>query len=267
MSEHLITEFSSVDGVAEGLAKFEKHCIDTEDLRGVFATSYLEITRSIASQIDYAFKDPEWVAAYLIRFGNLYREALINFEKGDIKQIPKSWFIAFEAAKMKEGLVIQHLILGINAHINHDLAISLHDVGIDPGRNDKYHDHTKVNTILSKSTENLKREVATKYAPVLERLDRTTGHISDDVTNFSIPKAREHAWTFATALANARNEAERTILRKALDEQAAVLARLIMASPTKDPRFTRSITVAKRVDSLATSLFNLFRRKKNRSKK
>ncbi|MCC5940756.1 MAG: hypothetical protein JJU37_04375 [Balneolaceae bacterium] len=260
MTDLLKTEYTTVDEVAEGLSEFEKLCLETGDLRGVFATAYLEITRAIAGQMESSFRDPEWVASYLIRFGNLYREALLSYENGKLKQVPKSWFIAFETAKRDEGLIIQHLILGINAHINHDLAISLYDVGIDPGRSDKYHDHTEINNILQRSTERLKREVSTKYAPILARLDRKTGQISDDVTNFSIPKAREHAWIFAVALSNAKSGTERTILRKALDEQAAVLARLIMASPTKDPRFTRSVTIAKRINGVLTRIRRFFRR-------
>ncbi len=263
MQIRLDEEFKTIQDVAAKLTEFETFCLEKGDLRGVFATAYLSITHAISDQISTAFHDPEWVESYLIRFGNLYREALQNYESGSTIPVPKSWFIAFESAKRGEGFIIQHLILGINAHINHDLAISLFDVGIDPGRSDKYHDHTRVNNILQSATKHLKREVFTKYAPILERLDHSTGQISDDVTNFSIPKAREHAWTFAMALTNAKSPAERTILRRALDEQAGVLARLIMASPTKNPRITRSVSMAKRIDSISTRLFSLFRRRNN----
>lgn len=254
-------EYQTVSDVIENLSQFEKRCIDSGDLRGVFTTAYLEITKAISNRIDStSFKNPGWVTAYLIRFGNLYREALFFSDTANYERVPKSWKIAFETAKTGDGLIIQHLLLGINAHINHDLAIALCDVKIDPVRSDKHHDHTEVNNILRETTENLKSEVTIKYAPILKRLDRKTGYISNDAANFSIPKAREHAWSFAIALTRTKGNAEQTLLRKALDDQAAVMARLIMASPTRDRRFVQSVSFMKRVDGFVTRIKIFFRR-------
>ncbi len=260
--ETLFSEkFKSVDDVVKQLSAFENHCLTAGDLRGVFATAYLHITKSIQAEFDgNTFHDKDWVEIYLVRFGNLYREALIHYEKGQSDKVPKSWKISFELAEQKEGLIIQHLLLGINAHINHDLAIALFDVGIDPEREAKYHDHTKVNEVLEAATDDLKKHVANKYAPILKRIDRKTGYLSNDAVNFSIPKAREHAWTFAVALTRAANQAEKAILRKALDDQAAVLARLIMASPTRRPRFRRTVSFFKRIDGLVSRIRSFFRR-------
>ena len=254
-------KFLSIDDVIKQLSAFESICMADDDLRGVFATAYLHITKSIQTELaGNAFRDKEWVESYLIRFGNLYREALVYYENGQTELIPKSWKFSFDLAAQKEGLIIQHLLLGINAHINHDLAIALFDVKIDPDRVDKYADHTKINEILEQATDTLKKEVSVKYAPILKRLDRKTGYVSDEVTNFSIPKARENAWSFAIALTRAANQTEQQILRKALDDQAAVLARLILASPTQNPRFTRTVSVLKWLDSLANRIQNIFRR-------
>ncbi len=244
-------EFRSVDDVITKLEQFERICLEHDDLRGVFATAYLLITKSISSHFsDDTFHDKNWTQAYLVRFGNLYREAVLIDETSNGNPVPKSWHISFDTARKKEALITQHLLLGINAHINHDLAVALYDVKIDPERADKYADHCMINNILEDSTNALKIDVSQKYAPILKRLDRKTGYISDDITNFSIPKAREHAWSFAIALTRAANQTEQNILRKALDDQAAVLARLIMASPTQHPRFTRTVSFLKRLDRI-----------------
>ncbi|TVQ03960.1 MAG: hypothetical protein EA359_07850 [Balneolaceae bacterium] len=254
-------EFISVDEVIKKLSAFEDLCLESGDLRGVFATAYLHITRSIEKGLgDSVFTDATWTRIYLIRFANLYREAVMNDEKGNLNLVPKSWKISFSLAKEKEGLIIQHLLLGINAHINHDLAIALFDVSIDPERVQKYGDHNRINDVLAKATEQMKREVSVKYAPILKRLDKKTGYVSDEITNFSIPKARDHAWSFAIALTRAATPTESRILRRALDDQAAVLARLIMASPTRDPRVTRTVTTIKWVDGFAASVRKIFRR-------
>jgi hypothetical protein len=254
--EILAAEMTSVDEVATGLAGVEACCMEAQDRRGVFATAYLTITRAIQAEIVAGgFNDPAWVARYLVSFGNLYRRAMCAWSSGEPHSVPKSWCIAFDAARTGTGFVIQHLVLGINAHINHDLALALDEVGIDPTRPAKYEDHARVNTVLEAATAGLKSEVSTKYAPILERLDWIAGRLDDDFMQFSIPKARDHAWSCAVSLAGARSEAERAILLRALDEQAAVIARLILAPPTRHPVLVRAVKAAERVDGLARRIF------------
>jgi hypothetical protein len=253
MIADLRTAYRTVDDVILGLGRIEQHYLARRDRRGVFATAYLEITRAIErSRTDGAFRDAEWSARYLIRFANLYREALLNYEEGRGARVPKAWRISFDAARADTGLVIQHLVLGINAHINHDLAIALHDVGIDPERAIRYADHVQINLVLERATERMKHRVASLYAPILLRLDRAVGRLDDDVTNFSIPKAREHAWAFAVALTGTRSEPERALLRRALDDQAAVLARMVLAPPTRHPLFLDTVRFVERLDALAS---------------
>lgn len=247
----LAEPYETVDDVASGLEAVEVCCLPRRDLRGVFATAYLHITRQIQTHLEArGFKDAEWTRRYLICFGNLYRSALLDYERGETDHIPKSWRIAFDAAKKREGLVIQHLTLGINAHINHDLPLALIEAGIDPGRPDRYADHTTVNTVLEASTDGLKRNVAEMYAPVLHRFDRLFGRLDDEITNFSIPKAREHAWRFAVAIAAAPSDDARDRLHEMLDDQAAVLGRLVLSSPTRHPILLRVADAATRADRL-----------------
>lgn len=256
---HLENEYTSVSEVITHFSGLERYFFDHEDLRGVFTTAYLHITRSLNEALDAnAFINNPWSRKYLIRFANLYREALLKYESDHNDFVPKSWKKSFELADKKEGLIIQHLLLGINAHINHDLAIALFDIKIDPDRNQKYADHTQINLILEKSTEGLKEKVAKKYAPILQRVDRRFGSIDDELTTFSIPKAREHAWSFAIALTGASSVIEQEILRKSLNEQAAVLSNLIMASPTKDPRFIGVVNVLKWIDFKMNRLIRFF---------
>lgn len=256
---YLDTAFLTVKQVESALEQFEMWCIKNNDLRGVFATAYLQITTAIAEELSRkSFNDNEWSALYLIRFANLYREALLNYEKKDHQLVPKSWKLAFDLAGENEGFIIQHLLLGINAHINHDLALALNDVGIDSKREEKYQDHTEINIILEKATNDLKQGIAEKYAPILVRLDRGLGSIDDDVTAFSIPKAREHAWAMAVALAVSRSDIEKNILQTSLDEQSAVVARLILASPLRSQALKQKVTLLKWLDGVLTKIKNFF---------
>mgnify|MGYP000639047781 CR=1 FL=1 len=247
--------FQSIEEVISPLELFENCCLEKGDLRGVFVSAYLQITHAISNEIKKeSFKDNKWSANYLVRFANLYREALLNYENNTSRQVPKSWKVAFDLAKNQEGFIIQHLTLGINAHINHDLALALNDVGIDSDREEKYQDHIRINHILEDATDNLKRSVSEKYAPILKRLDRGLGTVDDKITVFSISKAREHAWAMAVALSSARLAIETNLLRSSLDEQAAVISRLILSSPSRSPRLKSGIRRLKWADKLITKI-------------
>jgi hypothetical protein len=252
----LETEYATTAEVATSLEAVEAYCLPRRDRRGIFCTAYLRITSALEAELETAgFRDPDWVARYLVCFANLYRRALLAYEVGDRPAVPKAWRIAFDAARDGTGLVIQHLVLGINAHINHDLAVALGAVGIDPDRATRYADHTRVNEVLGRATAELKESVGTMYAPLLNRLDRVAGSLDDQLTAFSIPKARDHAWTFAVAITGSRSGAERALLRRALNDQAAVLARVILSRPTRHPWLLRGVRVLERLDAAARRLF------------
>lgn len=257
---NLEEKYQSVPEVIDSFKWLEEYFFIRHDLRGVFTTAYLHITQSIGAAIEEnSFRNNSWSRDYLICFANLYREAILNYENGNIDLVPKSWKCSFDLAENTEGFIIQHLLLGINAHINHDLALALHQVTIDPNRDEKYTDHTDINIILEKATDGLKRNVTEKYAPILQRLDRGFGTIDDDIIAFSIPKAREHAWSMAIALTAAPTEFEKKILKKSLDEQAAVVARLILASPIQHPKVKETVSVLKWINQKVNRLLNLFR--------
>src|SRR5690554_2025300 len=104
---HLIErEYATVADVREGLEGVERYCGELRDRRGVFATAYLQITCAIESAIEQGrFRDADWSSRYLVSFGNLYRSALLQWETGEIDSLPRSWKIAFEAARSGTGLV------------------------------------------------------------------------------------------------------------------------------------------------------------------
>ncbi len=250
---------TSTTDVRTWLTTHEQQLLAARDRRGVFVTAYLTITKAVESQCDTGgFYDPVWVRQYRVAFGSLYRDALNQDVRGRTVgsagatgRIPKSWRVAFDAACAGRGWVIQHLMLGVNAHINHDLALALLMAGIERNRTMRYVDHTAVNEVLERSTFALKTEVATKWAPVLERLDHAAGTLDDDVTVFSISKARDHAWAMAVAIDATRGTRGEALLRAALDEQAAVLARLILVPPPETPVIARSQPMLERLDQVA----------------
>jgi hypothetical protein len=228
--------YQSIEDAIQRLTQLEQAFYDRRDRRAIFVTAYLNITRAVKLRVgENWFQDNPWVTRYDISFANLYRQALLAFERGDASSLPKAWRISFETAINGTGLVFQDLVLGINAHINHDLPLALIEVSIDPERAKRYQDHTAVNQVLQDATNLLKDRISSMYAPVLSILDQAFNPLDQALTSFSIDKARESAWVDAVALANAQTDQERAAIRQSLDDQSAVLARLILAPTAPNP--------------------------------
>jgi hypothetical protein len=232
----ITSNYESLDDAIQSLETLELLLRDRHDRRAIFVTAYLGITRAIKQGLESGlFYDQAWVTRYALCFANLYQKALLAYERGDQAALPKAWRIAFDISKNAGALAIQDLVLGINAHINHDLALALIEVTIDPDRASRYADHCKVNDVLRAATDPLQDQIAQLYAPILTLLDQSCDRLDEEIACFSVEKAREAAWLAAVALANARDDLERAALRAGLNDRSAVLARLILAPTFAHP--------------------------------
>jgi Family of unknown function (DUF5995) len=226
--------YETVDDVIRGLTHLEQVFRDISDRRGIFVTAYILITEEIQRRIQRRqFENPEWVGRYAVSFANLYRIALIGYETGPPVDISKAWRVSFQTSAQGTGLVIEDLILGINAHINHDLPIALNEVSISEEREQKHRDHSAINDALKFAIAPVRSRIEMLYAPGLSLFDEILDPLEVEITSFSFEKARENAWIQGVGLANARNEQEQKYGLAAIDERAGVLASLIIA-PTSD---------------------------------
>src|SRR5262245_36041992 len=127
--------FRTLDDVVNGLAAWELRCRQHNDRRAIFLTLYGIVSAEMRSRVaQRTFADNEWVHRFAVAFANLYRDAFENYESGRLEQVPKSWRLAFDAAKAGTGLVLQDMFLGVNAHVNNDLPVALTTISIEPDR-------------------------------------------------------------------------------------------------------------------------------------
>ncbi|WP_247729597.1 DUF5995 family protein [Halovivax limisalsi] len=190
--------FESIDDVRRRLNRLESHFLERDDRRAVFATIYAEMTDRTVRAIDAgAFRDAAWMERYLVRFAEYYRRALRNYDRGAFGDVPDPWVVAFGTALGGDALVMQDAFLGINAHVNYDLALTLSAVGIDPRREEKYADHNEINELLRRLVSVLQEVLAERYAPGLEQLGEDLGTLDDVATTLGIAAGRERAWRVA----------------------------------------------------------------------
>jgi hypothetical protein len=228
--------YRTLDDVVAGLGGLEAELRERQDRRCMFLTLYRVVSAEMRRQVAAgAFDDPEWVHRYAVAFANLYRQAFDAYEAGQRGRVPTSWRLCFDAAATGRTLVLQDVFLGVNAHVNHDLAYALFGVSIDPDRARRYRDHAAVNRVLGSVTERATMQLAGLYAPGLTTLDNCAGELDEMISLFSLEVARESAWESALGLANARGEIERGVVMKLIGSRAAVMSRLLLApslSPT-----------------------------------
>ena len=222
--------YQTLDDVVNGLAALESNFRARQDRRSIFLTLYGVVSSEMRTRVAArAFADPEWVHRYAVAFANLYREALEAYDDRRLAEVPKSWRLAFDAAHGGESLVLQDVLLGVNAHVNNDLALALDRVSIGPDRERRRRDHNAVNEVLSAVTERAVQRLAALYAPGFTTMDDCAGELDEMASLFSLQVGRDSAWESAVALANARGPIERTLTTRLVSTRAAAMARLLLA--------------------------------------
>lgn len=198
------------------------------DRRGWFAAMYGQTTRGVGDRVAAGgFDDAERMDRFVDAFATRYLTPLRAFPQGG--PVPRSWRVAFEAARGNDRVILQHLLLGVNAHVNLDLAVVAAEVAPGSQIDSMHDDFMRVNDILGALLPKVRACIG-RFSPLLDVLDRVGGSDDDEVLNFSIRVARNEAWSQARALAAIDDAALRADLIESLDRRVAVLGKLV-ASP------------------------------------
>ena len=191
-----------IDTVEEVLAALDTlidESIERRDRLGYFAAMYRQVTAKVLEGIESGFfDDAERMTRLDVIFANRYLIALSRFREGG--RPTRSWELVFEAAAKSRPLIVQHLLAGMNAHINLDLGIAAASVSPGAQLPGLRRDFDRINEILAILTAGIEDDVA-EVSPWIGLLDRIGGRHDDEVVRFSIEAARIQAWRFATELA------------------------------------------------------------------
>ena len=219
----------SIDGVLIELDKIIDTSIKSGDYLAVFAYVYRRTTAQIKAEILAGnFEDNERMEKLDVTFANRYLEAYQQFEN---KFSPSaSWLVSFNA-KSNKLTIMQHLILGMSAHINFDLGIATAEVAQGQDIMQFKSDFMKVNDILAQLTNEMQFRVA-RVSNLMFLLDWIGGKSDERIANFSIKKARQFAWKVATTLALLDDASKKIAIQK-FDNEIAKLNKAILNPPGK----------------------------------
>ena len=215
---------ATIDEVIERLDRVIARARLDGSRAGYFPALYRKVTVSVKEGILAGrFEDGERLERLDVIFANRYLAAVEAAERGEAATL--SWQVCFAAAASWWPIVLQHLLLGMNAHINLDLGIAAARAAPGERLAGLETDFNRINDLLAELTGGVKEELAAVW-PRLRKLDRKAGRVDDRVIQFSITKARDHAWKLAQRLARLAPEDQAAEIAAA-DRKVAKLGRLI----------------------------------------
>jgi hypothetical protein len=177
---------------------------------GYFAALYKRVTVRVRDGIAAGeFEDGARMARLDVIFANRYLEAYALHAAG--APTTRCWGAAFEAAPLWRPLVLQHLLVGMNAHINLDLGIAAARTAPGAALAGLRPDFERINVILAELTTTVKQEMEGVW-PALRLIDHLADREENAIVNFSIDKARDAAWSLAQRLAPLALEEQATLI-------------------------------------------------------
>ena len=220
----MIPQAATIDEVIQLLQEIIQQSITEKSTKGYFAVLYLKVTQKVKEGIQNGtFENGPRMEKLDVIFANRYIKAYYQYQTQ--QPTSKSWEAAFVEADNYWIIVLQHLLLGMNAHINLDLGIAAAQISPKDEIHSLQNDFNTINTILSSLVADVEKDL-TEVWPILKWILEKTKSIDTFLIDFSMQKAREGAWKYALELAPLDGKkAEESITIR--DEKVAQKAKLI----------------------------------------
>jgi hypothetical protein len=210
----------TIDEVIARMDQIVAECKSKSSRIGYFAVLYRQVTIRIKNGIlNSEFEDNPRMEKLDVLFAKRFIDAYDAFQSG--QKPTASWNHAFEAANSSKHLVLQHLLLGINSHINLDLGIAAVETVDNSDLALLQNDFNKINAVLAELVDGVKNNIGT-ISPFFNSIIRFAKGKEEILVNFSIKLARDGAWKFANKYQRAEDKMDALQKR---DKSIAFLAK------------------------------------------
>jgi len=194
-----IPQAQTIDEVILFLNEIINQTINEKSPMGYFAVLYCKVTEKVKEGIvDGMFQNGPRMEQLDVIFANRYIKAYYEY-KYEL-QPSSCWEVAFKYADDFWMVVLQHLLLGMNAHINLDLSIAAAQVAPGEEIHDLQADFNMINHILSGLVGNVETAMSDVW-PFLKWILKKTKNVDTFLIDFSMQEARNGAWKYAVELA------------------------------------------------------------------
>lgn len=185
----------NIDQVIVALERIVQTSLERSEREGYFAALYLRVTRAVKQKIEDGFFDDNTRMEKLdVVFANRYLMAYEQYKNG--QPCSTSWRLAFDACARWQPLVLQHLFLGMNAHIGLDLGVAAATICPGDSIQSLQNDFNKINSVLAGLVNTVQNEIK-EFWLVMRVVDALLGHSDEAIAKFSIDIARDAAWKVA----------------------------------------------------------------------
>lgn len=206
----------------------------SSDDKALFLRCYLMMTSNVLVAVNrHEFNDPIWVSTLLDRFADYYFVALRAYED-DPTSAPAVWQVAHNAARNPKISAMQKMLLGVNAHINFDLVLTLVDMlegewdsHTEELRNGRYADHCHINKIIGETIDAVQDEVLEPAMPIMDVIDKLLGPIDERIIVHLISQWREKVWKNAATLLTLNETEDRGAFMAQVEQEALQIGKLI----------------------------------------
>ncbi len=203
---------ASIEEVINALTREIATAKEQASRLGYFQALYRRVTVEVAKGIEAgAFEDGARMERFDVRFAKRYLDELERHRRGE--PTTRSWRVCFGAAQDERATTLQHMLLGINAHINLDLGIAAARTAPGTSLQQLKPDFDAINSLLVSLVDETQRKLSRVW-PLMRPLDWLAGRHEERLVGFSMEIARDHAWRFAESLAmQSREEQDELIGR------------------------------------------------------
>jgi hypothetical protein len=195
-----MNEATTIEEVISQLDDIIEWSISNKSRIGYFATLYRRMTVAVQQGIiNNIFQDGKRMEQLDVDFANRYFFAWNAYSNK--QPCSSAWTLAFDACDNSGLIVLQHLILGINTHINLDLCIASSECSPGDKIYDLESDFNKINEVIATQSQLVQDTLCKIWFP-LKVLNDIGNKQEKAVLNFSIETARSCSWANAIVLAH-----------------------------------------------------------------
>jgi Family of unknown function (DUF5995) len=238
LSDRMAAVLAAPDGdIGRVIGKLEALQLILDDLPpgraahrvAAFNELYLTITRRVAGALDAGVTEPGFLELLDVQFAQRYFAALDLWNRDD-EDTPDAWEVLFKRGGDQDLSRLTAAMLGVNAHINHDLALALVGTWAQTGapESDAVHpDYQLVNQIFYAEIPPIRRGFSTRWQI---EIDHLVGPLDDWSQRMLVTVTRAHAWDQARRLWALRDDADDfEQARRAMDRAASLVAEWAVA--------------------------------------
>lgn len=217
----------SIDDVLAALDDIIERSVGENSTAAIFAHVYRRTTAKVKEGIAVGrFEDNRRMEQFDVVFARKYIDAWWDFKEG--RPVAKSWELAFSANGNKL-VIMQHVLLGMNAHINLDLGIAAAEFAPEEKVQELEQDFMLINELLAELVDEVQERIGS-VSPLMFFLDWVGKSDDEAIVNFSITKARECAWEVAEQLSAAPADRKASIITD-VDNRISGFGRIVAHPP------------------------------------